>query len=149
MCCNRPLSFPMLEGGPPPTEMGSAAAPQSPSPKRRRADCGPKPSGPELKIPESRWQYRGPKLAPPKDTAGDQRRPEAPRPALAPEPSAPAEPEPQAPPCPESRAAAAPEPPAPTEPAPSTLRAGQMAAARASEGELTRRVVAKGTLTRE
>ncbi|XP_062225025.1 uncharacterized protein LOC133923785 [Phragmites australis] len=122
----------------PPLETGSTVTPQrpegqSPPPKRRRADFGLKPQGPEFKILESRWQYRGPKSAPPKDAAGDQRRPEPPRLALAPEPSSPAEPEPQAPPCPEPRAAAAPEQPAPVEPAPSTSRVGQMAAVRAAE----------------
>ncbi|XP_062194644.1 predicted GPI-anchored protein 58 [Phragmites australis] len=75
--------------------------------------------------------------SPPKDAAGDERRPEGPRlaPALepsAPEPSAPTEPELQALPSPEPRAAAAPEPPTPTEPAPSTSRAGKMVAVRAA-----------------
>ena len=45
-------------------EAGSTAAPQwpggqSPLPKRRKVDPGPKPQGPNFKIPESRWQYRG------------------------------------------------------------------------------------------
>ena len=47
----------------PPPETGPTVAPQSPPPKRRRADSGPKPQGPEFKIPESRWQYCGPKSA--------------------------------------------------------------------------------------
>ncbi|XP_062205210.1 uncharacterized protein LOC133907215 [Phragmites australis] len=47
----------------PPPEKDSAVAPQSPPPKRRWEDSGPKPSGPEYKIPESRWQYRRPKTA--------------------------------------------------------------------------------------
>ncbi|XP_062193483.1 uncharacterized protein LOC133896855 [Phragmites australis] len=52
----------------PPPETGSTATPQrpegqSPPPKRRRADSGPKLQGPEFKIPESRWQYHGPKSA--------------------------------------------------------------------------------------
>ncbi|XP_062232403.1 MICOS complex subunit MIC60-like [Phragmites australis] len=52
-----------------------------------------------------------PDSRPPKDAAGDQRQPEASRPAptpelSAPEPSASAKPEPQGPPCPEPRAAA-------------------------------------------
>ncbi|XP_062193493.1 vegetative cell wall protein gp1-like [Phragmites australis] len=118
----------------PSPEAGSTAAPQrpgsqSPPPKRRKVDPEPKPQGPDFRIPESQWQYRGPKSTPPKDPAGGQRQPEEPRPALvpgpsmpAPEPSAPADPEPRAPPCPESRAAAAPERPTPSEPAPSTPR---------------------------
>ncbi|XP_062202101.1 uncharacterized protein LOC133904658 [Phragmites australis] len=65
-------------------EAGSTVAPQrpggqSPLPKRRKADPGPKPQGPDFKIHESRW--------PPKDPARDQRRPEVLRPAPAPEPS--------------------------------------------------------------
>ncbi|XP_062213697.1 actin cytoskeleton-regulatory complex protein PAN1-like [Phragmites australis] len=114
----------------PPEETDPTAAPQSLPWKKRREDSEPKPSGPEYRIPESRW--------PPIDTAGDQGWPEAPRPALAPELSAPVEPEPlsmreepepqsaptetepQAPPCPEPMAEVAPEQPAPAEPAPST-----------------------------
>ncbi|XP_062188863.1 uncharacterized protein LOC133892158 [Phragmites australis] len=110
---------------------------QSPPLKRGKADTGPKPQGLEFKILESRWQYRGPKSTPPKDAAGDQRRPEARRPAPAPEPSAPApepsapaKPKPQALPYPELRAAAAPEQPAPAEPALSPPRAGQVATVR-------------------
>ncbi|XP_062198793.1 predicted GPI-anchored protein 58 [Phragmites australis] len=85
----------------PPSEAGSTVAPQrlegqSPPSKGRKADPGPKPQGPEFKIPESRWQYRGPKSMKPKDPAGDQRRPEVPRQAPAPEPSAPA-PDPRVP----------------------------------------------------
>ncbi|XP_062181252.1 uncharacterized protein LOC133885536 [Phragmites australis] len=123
-----------------PPEAGSTATPQPPGgqrppPKRRKADPGPKPQGPDFRIPESRWQYREPKSMPPKDPAGGQRQPEELRsaPVLGPsaptpEPSALVDPEPQAPPCPEPRAAAAPEQPAPSEPAPSTLRAEQVAA---------------------
>ncbi|XP_062227295.1 predicted GPI-anchored protein 58 [Phragmites australis] len=98
-----------------------------PPAEEEKADPGRKSQGPDFKIPESRW--------PPKDPVGDQRRPEAPRPAPAPEPSVPAlepsappELEPQALPCLEPRAVATPEQPAPAEPAPSSPRAEQAAA---------------------
>ncbi|XP_062201991.1 uncharacterized protein LOC133904508 [Phragmites australis] len=49
-----------------PSEAGSNAAPQwpegqSPPPKRRKADPGSTSQGLGFKIPESRWQYHGPK----------------------------------------------------------------------------------------
>ncbi|XP_062179123.1 uncharacterized protein LOC133883722 [Phragmites australis] len=89
---------------------------------------------------------------PPRDASGDQRRPEALRPAPAPEPSAsepsaPAKLVPQALPCPEPRAAAALEQPAPTEPAPSSSTTGQMAKELASrEGRALAQAVAEHVL---
>ncbi|XP_062232867.1 uncharacterized protein LOC133930219 [Phragmites australis] len=124
-----------------PSEAGSGAGPgaaaraepqrpegQSPPPKRRKAEPGPKPQSPDFWIPESRWRYHRPKTTPPKDSAGGQNQPEQPRPAPVPGPSAPADPEPRAPASSEPRALAGPEQRAPTAPAPSPPRKEQTAA---------------------
>ncbi|XP_062224529.1 vegetative cell wall protein gp1-like [Phragmites australis] len=136
-----------------PLETGSGAAAgvgpqrpegQSPPPKRRKAEPGPKPQSPDFRIPESQWQYRGPKTTPPKDSVGGQKQSEQLRPtpvpgpsvSVDPEPRAPASSKPRVPAGPEQKASARPEQRAPAEPAPSPPRkeraaAGEVVATRA------------------